>query len=166
MGWTLNNSLKTVWKKWMQNLTHIFQDLKKTTIFFSCSLKKVEEWTCELIRNTEPQGESARNTGKGILTIPTSLDLRKCRHLSCIASSLNIKLECEASTTGSKTEHGNNHFVTLGYSYMWSRFHVLGFQSCEPINILLTSASLIWTLLVFSYFKSKYNWLIILVWCI
>ena len=91
MGWTLNNSLKTVWKKWMQNFTHIFQDLKKTTIFFSCSLKKVEEWTYELIRNPEPQGASARNTGKGILTIPTSLDLRKCRHLSCIASSLKHK---------------------------------------------------------------------------
>ena len=49
---------------------------------------------------------------------------------------------------------------------MWSRFHVPGFQSCEPINILLTSASLIWTLFVFSCFKSKDNWLFILVWCI
>ena len=61
----------------MQNFTHIFQDLKKTTIFFSCSLKKVEEWTCELIRKTEPQGASARNKGKGILNIPTSLGSQK-----------------------------------------------------------------------------------------
>ena len=56
--------------------TH-FPRSEKNNYFLLAHQKRVEEWTCELIRNSDPQGASARNTGKGILTIPTSLGSQK-----------------------------------------------------------------------------------------